>query len=163
MLPRRPYLLKAYYDWILDNNMTPYVIINVNVFGVKIPIEYVKNGQIILNIKPSAVKNFKMTYDKINFSARFCGVVCYIEVPISAIIAIYAVENREGIIFENEYEYEFNTNSVTHKNKKIKLINKNNKDISLLNKETSNQSKTIFNNKSPISSHERRKILRIIK
>ncbi|WMY94735.1 MAG: ClpXP protease specificity-enhancing factor [Arsenophonus sp.] len=163
MLPRRPYLLKAYYDWIIDNNMTPYVIINVNIFGVKIPMEYAKNGQIILNIKPSAVENFQMNYDILKFNARFGGVVSYIEVPVLAIIAIYSTENREGIIFENESEYQFNTDVITKKIKKLKLINNNKKDIFLSNQEKINTLKTLVDKKSVISLNERKTKIRIIK
>ncbi|WMY95525.1 MAG: ClpXP protease specificity-enhancing factor SspB [Arsenophonus sp.] len=163
MLPLRPYLLKAYYDWILDSNMTPYVIINTNIFGVKIPIEYAKNGQIILNIKPSAVENFKMTADEINFYARFGGVVFYIKIPIIAIIAIYAIENKKGIIFETKCEYKFNTSNFANKNKTLNFMDKNNKDI-FLNKEKARKLTKFCNKTSVISlTEKRKKLLRIIK
>ncbi|WMY96468.1 MAG: ClpXP protease specificity-enhancing factor [Arsenophonus sp.] len=162
MLPLRPYLLKAYYDWILDSNMTPYIIINANIFGVKLPMKYVENGQIILNIKPSAVENFKMNFDEINFHARFDGIVFYIKIPMTAIIAIYAIENKEGIIFETNCKYEFNTKKFTNKNETLNFMDKNNKNI-FLNKEKSSKLTKFCNNTSVISLKEKRKKLRIIK
>ncbi|CAA2929029.1 ClpXP protease specificity-enhancing factor [Arsenophonus endosymbiont of Bemisia tabaci] len=106
MSPRRPYLLRAHYEWLLDNNMTPHLVVDVNIFGVNVPMEYANKGQIILNITPSAVGNLELTNEIVSFNGRFGGVPRHVEVPMSAIIAIYGRENGAGIMFEPELEYE---------------------------------------------------------
>ncbi|HGJ5873669.1 MULTISPECIES: ClpXP protease specificity-enhancing factor [Arsenophonus] len=106
MSPRRPYLLRAHYEWLLDNNMTPHLVVDVNIFGVNVPMEYAHKGQIILNITPSAVGNLELTNESVSFNARFGGVPRHVEVPMSAIIAIYGRENGAGMMFEPEPEYE---------------------------------------------------------
>ncbi|QLK88195.1 ClpXP protease specificity-enhancing factor [Arsenophonus endosymbiont of Aphis craccivora] len=106
MSPRRPYLLRAHYEWLLDNNMTPHLVVDVNIFGVNVPMEYANKGQIILNITPSAVGNLELTNEIVSFNARFGGVPRHVEVPMSAIIAIYGRENGAGMMFEPEPEYE---------------------------------------------------------
>ncbi|VAY02506.1 Stringent starvation protein B [Arsenophonus endosymbiont of Aleurodicus dispersus] len=106
MSPRRPYLLRAYYEWLLDNKMTPHLVVDINILGVNVPIEYEHKGQIILNITPSAIGNLEMTNEIVSFSARFGGVSRYVEVPMSAIIAIYGRENGAGMMFEPEQKYD---------------------------------------------------------
>lgn len=106
MLPRRPYLFRAFYDWILDNELTPYVVVDATRFGVDVPTEYVKDGQIVLNIAPQSVGNFILNNEGIQFSARFGGVPRHIIVPMSAIEAIYARENGAGLGFEPEPQYD---------------------------------------------------------
>lgn len=102
MTPSRPYLVRALNDWILDNDMTPYVVVDVDVQGVIVPTDYVTNGQIILNISPSAVNELLVGADAISFRARFGGVPMDVSVPIVAIMAIYAKENGQGMVFGAE-------------------------------------------------------------
>lgn len=100
--PRRPYLLRALYDWLLDNDLTPHVVVDATWPLVTVPQQFVKDGQIVLNIAPSAVQAFYMDNDGVRFRARFSGQEQRIELPIGSILAIYARENGAGSIFEAE-------------------------------------------------------------
>ncbi|MDC9595804.1 ClpXP protease specificity-enhancing factor [Xenorhabdus anantnagensis] len=111
MSPRRPYLLRAHYEWLLDNDMTPHIVVDVNVYGVSVPMEYVQNGQIILNVSPRAVGNLELTNDEVRFNARFGGVARQVNVPMAAVIAVYARENGAGMMFEPELAYDEDTGS----------------------------------------------------
>ena len=104
--PKRPYLLRAYYDWLLDNELTPFFVVDAEYFGVDVPREYVKDGQIILNLSPIATGNFILNNKEIQFSARFSGVSRNICVPMGAAVAIYARESGDGVMFEPEAIYE---------------------------------------------------------
>ncbi|CDL82408.1 ClpXP protease specificity-enhancing factor [Xenorhabdus szentirmaii] len=106
MSPRRPYLLRAHYEWLLDNDLTPHIVVDVNLYGVNVPMEYAQNGQIILNISPRAVGNLELTNDEVRFNARFGGVGRQVSVPMTAVIAVYARENGAGMMFEPEPAYE---------------------------------------------------------
>lgn len=105
MTARRPYLFRAFYDWIVDNELTPYIVVDASVFGVLVPQEFVKDNQIVLNLAPHSVAQYMATNEKIEFNARFSGVSQHIVVPMSAVEAIYARENDVGIVFEDEPEY----------------------------------------------------------
>lgn len=102
MKPSRPYLIRALNEWILDNNMTPYVVVDAGVQGVRVPEDYVTNGQIILNVSPTAVTDFFVTNDAVEFKARFGGVPMQVYVPVVAVMAIYAKENGQGMVFGAE-------------------------------------------------------------
>ena len=102
MTPSRPYLIRALNEWILDNNCTPYVVVNADLEGVNVPEQYVKDGQIVLNISPGAVRNFAVSNEAVEFSARFGGVPTQVYVPIVAVLAIYARENGQGMVFGME-------------------------------------------------------------
>lgn len=106
MTPRRPYLLRAHYEWLLDNDMTPHLVVDVNVPNINVPMEFARDGQIVLNVAPRAVGNFEITDDEVRFNARFGGVPRQVYVPMAAIIAIYARENGAGMMFEPEAAYE---------------------------------------------------------
>ncbi|MDR0218386.1 MAG: ClpXP protease specificity-enhancing factor [Enterobacteriaceae bacterium] len=103
--PLRPYLLRAHYDWLLDNDLTPHIIVDVNQYGVSVPIEYAQNGRLILNISPRAVGHLQLSNDDVSFNARFGGVLRQVTVPMSAVIAVYARENGIGMEFESEFAY----------------------------------------------------------
>jgi stringent starvation protein B len=96
MTSNKPYLVGAFYDWISDNDLTPYIVVDVNVYGVLVPMSYVADGQIVLNIAGSAVGAINMGESAIEFSARFGGKLEHITVPYGAIGAIYAKENGAG-------------------------------------------------------------------
>lgn len=100
MTSNRPYLMRAIYEWILDNNMTPHVLIDADLPNVEVPRQYVEEGRIVLNISPSAVQQFGIDNDSLGFSARFGGKPFSIFAPINAVRAIYAAENSEGMMFE---------------------------------------------------------------
>jgi len=96
MTSNKPYLIGAFYDWISDNELTPYIVVDVSVYGVLVPMSYVNDGQITLNIASSALGSFSMGEQAIEFSARFGGKLEHMTVPYGAISAIYAKENGAG-------------------------------------------------------------------
>tara|TARA_R110002167_G_scaffold34573_6_gene110518 strand:+ start:73229 stop:73720 length:492 start_codon:yes stop_codon:yes gene_type:complete len=96
MSSNKPYLVGAFYDWISDNDLTPYIVVDVSVYGVLVPMAYVNDGQIVLNIASSAVGSIALGADAIEFSARFGGKLEHMTVPYGAIAAIYAKENGAG-------------------------------------------------------------------
>ncbi len=103
MTSNRPYLLRAIYEWLVDNNCTPHLVVFANVPGVAVPQQHInKDGQIILNIAPSAVKDLFIANEAVSFSARFSGVVNNIYVPCGAVLGIYGRENGQGMMFELE-------------------------------------------------------------
>ena len=99
MSSNRPYLLRAMYEWIVDNQCTPHLLVDVRDERVKVPREHVRDGQIVLNINPSAVGQFHWDNDHIEFSARFAGVARTMWIPMTSVLAIYARENGEGMAF----------------------------------------------------------------
>jgi stringent starvation protein B len=102
MTSSRPYLLRAIYDWIIDNEMTPYVLVDAEEDGVDVPSQYVENGKIVLNVSPRAVNDLDMGNDLVRFSARFAGKPTDVMFPVSASLAIYAKENGQGMVFSDE-------------------------------------------------------------
>lgn len=100
MLSNRPYLLRAFYQWIVDSNCNPILVIDANNPRAKIPQDYVEGGEIVFNISPTAVRDLKMLNEAIEFKASFSGVIHIVSAPIKAILAIYAEENGEGIFFD---------------------------------------------------------------
>lgn len=104
MISSRPYLLRAFYDWICDNHLTPYLVVNAEWPGVKIPQDYVENGRIVLNIDPEAIRSLKIANDRVTFNARFAGIPYDIDVPMRAAAAIYAKENGKGMVFKDDDE-----------------------------------------------------------
>ncbi len=102
MTSSRPYLLRALYEWILENQCTPYIVVNAYATDVMVPQEYVKDGQIILNISPAAVHALEMTNDAVTFNGRFSGIPTPVYVPVTAVMGIYARENGQGMVFETE-------------------------------------------------------------
>jgi len=94
----RPYLIRALYDWCTDNGLTPYVAVQVD-DSVQVPREYVKNGEIVLNISFDATSSLKLGNEFIEFKARFAGTAREIMVPVNRVIAIYARENGQGMAF----------------------------------------------------------------
>ena len=101
MTSSKPYLVRAFYNWIIDNDCTPHVAVNAMAVGVEVPQIYVNDGQIVLNVAPRAVSAFNLDNDALCFTARFGGVPTDIHVPMHAIIGIYARENGEGMAFES--------------------------------------------------------------
>lgn len=105
MTPTRPYFLRAIFEWIVDNECTPYLAVNADMLGVNVPREYVENGEITLNISPSAVMDFHMDNEFVLFNARFSGVSHEIIVPIAAVLGVFAKENGQGMAFPEEPAY----------------------------------------------------------
>lgn len=104
MLSNRPYLLRAFFQWITDSDCTPILVIDANHPRCKIPRNYVEGGEIVFNISSQAVRDLKITNELIEFKASFSGVIHIISAPIKAALAIYAEENGEGIFFDADDE-----------------------------------------------------------
>jgi stringent starvation protein B len=102
MTSNRPYLLRALNEWILDNQLTPYLLVDAEADGVIVPDQYTDNGKVVLNISPAAVKGINISNESIRFSARFGGVSYPINIPVDTVLAIYAKENGMGMIFPEE-------------------------------------------------------------
>ena len=102
MTSNKPYLIKALNKWILDNHKTPFLFVDANVEGVEVPGQHIKDGKIILNVAPNAVQEIAFENEWIYFSARFSGQSLTISIPISAVLAIYAKENSQGMMFVEE-------------------------------------------------------------
>jgi stringent starvation protein B len=99
---KRPYLIRALNEWILDSDLTPYLMVDVRGDEIRVPSEYVSGGKIVLNISPSAVRDLVLGDDAISFSARFGGRPYSVYVPVSQVLAVYARETSEGMMFEEE-------------------------------------------------------------
>lgn len=102
MTSSRPYLIRALYEWLVDNQHTPYLLVDATVFGTIVPKEHVNNGNIILNLTPEALQDLKMTNKLISFSARFDRGYMECKIPIPAVLAIYSSENGRGMFFNDD-------------------------------------------------------------
>ena len=102
MTSSKPYLVRALYEWILDNDNTPYILVDTSSDQVSIPNGIASDGKVVLNLAPAAIQNLEMTNDFISFSARFNGVGEQIFVPVPSLLAVYARENGEGMMFPND-------------------------------------------------------------
>ncbi|HBF61808.1 MAG TPA: ClpXP protease specificity-enhancing factor [Gammaproteobacteria bacterium] len=102
MKPRRPYLLRALYEWIVDCDEVPNILVDTEVAGVVVPTEYVQDGQIVLNISPSAVRDLSLGNEFVMCSGRFAGRSFEITLPIESIRAIYCRDSGQGLAFEDE-------------------------------------------------------------
>ncbi len=102
MTSSRPYLIRALNEWIVDNDLTSHIVVDANQEHVVVPLDFVEAGKIVLNISPFAVQNLAIENDFVTFSARFSGQAMNIAVPIGAIMAIYAKENGQGMVFAEE-------------------------------------------------------------
>ncbi|MEG0032506.1 ClpXP protease specificity-enhancing factor [Acinetobacter sp.] len=110
LTPTRPYLARAIYEWICDNQLTPHLLVDATQPNTLVPEQFIQDGQIVLNIVPHAVHALHMSNDAIAFSARFGGVSRDIYVPLNAVIGIYARENGQGLFFDPS-EYDNHTQS----------------------------------------------------
>ena len=102
MKARRPYLLRAIHEWITDSLCTPHLVVDANAEGVEVPRQYVKDGKIVLNVSWNATANLRLGNDEVSFSGRFGGVSMSVHAPIAAVLAIYARETGQGMIFADD-------------------------------------------------------------
>ena len=102
MTSSRPYLIRALYEWINDNDLTPYILVDTCYEGVQVPSQHIQDGKIVLNIAPRAIQELDLGNDYIIFSARFSGVSMIVRVPTVAVLSIYAMETGQGMVFEPE-------------------------------------------------------------
>ena len=100
----KPYLIRAIYDWIVDNSYTPYLLVNAQAEGAVVPQAFVQDGRIVLNLRPQAVQGLVIGNDDIAFSARFGVKPMQVYVPIKAVLALYAQENGRGMVFDEDEE-----------------------------------------------------------
>lgn len=104
MTSNRPYLLRALFEWIGDNGMTPHILVDASAEGVDVPDQAVQKGKVILNIDKSAVRELEMGNEWLGFSARFSGRQFQVSVPVEAVLAIYSKENGQGMMFAQDDE-----------------------------------------------------------
>lgn len=103
MTSNRPYLIRAIWQWVADNGLTPYILVDANAEQVQVPTQFVEDGRIVLNISSSAVLELNMDDEFVSFNARFSGAPMDVFVPVSSVLGIYAKENGQGMLFpENE-------------------------------------------------------------
>ncbi len=99
MTTSKPYLIRAIHEWILDNQMTPHLVVDANYPAARVPMEFVDEGRIVLNISPGAVYGLIMSNDWIEFNARFGGVAREVMIPTEAVVGIFTRENGQGMVF----------------------------------------------------------------
>jgi len=106
MISLKPYLVRALYDWIVDNDLSPYLLVDAEYPEVVVPRQYVQDGKIVLNLRPQAINGLLLGNRAIEFSARFGGAPMQLEIPLAAVLAMYAKETGKGMVFENEEDEE---------------------------------------------------------
>jgi stringent starvation protein B len=104
MTSNRPYLLRALYEWIAENRMTPHVLVEAGADGVDVPDQAIQKGKVILNIDNAAVRELDLGNEWLTFKARFSGSEHRVSVPIDAVLAIYSKENGQGMMFAQDGE-----------------------------------------------------------
>ena len=102
MTSSRPYLIRALYQWIVDNGVTPYILVDALVEGVEVPSQHIQDNKVVLNLAPMAIQGLTLGDNIISFSARFSGKSVDLIVPTEAVLAIYARENGQGMMFNEE-------------------------------------------------------------
>lgn len=102
MRTRRPYLLRAMHEWIVDSDCTPHIVVDATATGVEVPRQYVQDGKIVLNLSASATSGLVLGNDEVRFRGRFGGAAMDVRIPIEAILAVYARETGQGMIFPEE-------------------------------------------------------------
>lgn len=106
MTSNRPYLIRAINEWLIDNQLTPHLLVNADAEGVEVPQNFIQDGKIVLNIGPHAVEGLRVTNEEVTFLARFSGVSQLISFPVSAVLAVYARENGRGMMFNEDEDPE---------------------------------------------------------
>ncbi len=109
MTSLKPYLIRSIYQWILDNHLTPYLLVDAENNNAVLPTQFVDDGKIVLNIRPEAVDALSLGNELIEFNARFSGKSMHIIAPVVAVMALYAKENGKGMVFNPEDDDEDNT------------------------------------------------------
>jgi stringent starvation protein B len=109
MTSLKPYLIRSIYEWIIDNELTPHLLVDAENSNAVLPLQLIEDGKIVLNIRPQAIQGLILGNNEIQFSARFSGKPMNIVAPVAAVLAIYAKENGKGMIFDQEDEKPENT------------------------------------------------------
>ena len=100
MTSLKPYLIRSIYEWIVDNNLTPHLLVDADNSDAILPVDFIEDGKIVLNIRPEAIHGLLLGNENIEFNARFSGRPTHIVAPVPAILAIYAKENGKGMVFD---------------------------------------------------------------
>lgn len=134
MTSSKPYLIRAIYEWIVDNNLTPYIAVDTSINGTTVPREYVEDERIVLNISPISTSNLIINNDAMEFKTRFNGVSHNIYIPIPSVMVIYAQENNQGMAFQPEeydseqIEKQIQPDTLSKSKPKLKLVTGENED-----------------------------------
>ena len=112
MSPLKPHLLRALHEWILENGLTPYILVNTELDQVSVPEQFITDGKIILNVHPDAIQDWLMDQECLSFSARFSGQKMSIFIPIAAVLAVYAKENGKGMMFDDDLDSDLNPDPI---------------------------------------------------
>lgn len=99
---QRPYLLRAMHEWMLDNGLTPHIVVDASHGDLNVAPEHVKDGKLVLNVSHSATRRLAITNERVEFEARFGGTPRWIEIPVQAVLGIYARETGQGMLFSAE-------------------------------------------------------------
>ena len=102
MTSSRPYLIRAMYEWMIDNDLTPQIVVDAEGDGVNVPRQFVSDGRIVLNVAPGAVRGLQLGNDRVEFSARFGGAPFAVDVPVRSVLAVFSRENGAGMSFPAE-------------------------------------------------------------
>jgi stringent starvation protein B len=102
MTPLKPYLIRSVYEWIVDNDLTPHLLVNAETNKGNLPTNYIEDGKIILNMRPQAIDALSLGNEFIEFNAKFSGKPMQIAASVNAVMAIYAKENGKGLVFDQE-------------------------------------------------------------
>jgi len=105
MTSLKPYLIRSIYEWIIDNQLTPHLLVDADNPDAILPQDYIEDGKIVLNLRPEAIQGLTLGNEEIQFNARFSGTAMHIVTPTTAVLAIYAKENGKGMMFDQE-EYD---------------------------------------------------------
>ncbi len=132
MTSSRPYLLRAIYEWLVDNQLTPYIMVDAMMPGVEVPERFVQDGKIILNIESHAVSQLRMGNEAIEFNARFSGISHHVFIPIQAAKAIYAFENGRGMVFNEDEDLEMSAPQSRATSSDIRPIRKGRPDLKII-------------------------------
>lgn len=116
MTSLKPYLIRSIYEWIIDNQLTPHLLVDAENTEAILPYDYIEDGKIVLNLRPEAVQGLMLGNEEIQFNARFSGTAMHIVTPTTAVLAIYAKENGKGMMFDPE-EYDNDTPPPVEKKK----------------------------------------------
>ncbi len=109
MTPLKPYLIRSVYEWIVDNDLTPHLLVNAENNKGNLPVDYIEDGKIVLNMRPQAIDALSLGNELIEFNARFSGKAMTITASVNAVMAIYAKENGKGLVFDQESSAEDET------------------------------------------------------
>lgn len=120
MISQKSYLIKAIYEWCVDNSLTPFLATTVD-NNTHVPTQYVQHGQIVLNLSPIATKNLQIDYEWITFKATFSGTLYDISIPINNVIAIFASESGQGMQFSVESKNE-DSQAIKKANGPLRLV-----------------------------------------